>query len=247
MGDAHAATGWEACSDGRGGDATAQQAVDCARAALAVTRIQLDCGGAGDCVSLSALRAATVWARGKGRLNATLVKVTLRLRLRAHSQAPLPRPHPVALQRTMRVDTCRRSPHHAATVSRSPATSYPQPPPAPPPHRTCRAAVTARKMAITPLAASSGSATVAKYCARNGGRQRHCSAPAPSGEADSVSAQPNSSRYARVPPAANAFSEPTACAHADGMGRVDARSCRWQQRVKCAASDTPEPVRRAHE
>jgi hypothetical protein len=217
MGDAHAATGWEACSDGRGGDATAQQAVDCARAALAVTRIQLDCGGAGDCVSLSALRAATVWARGKGRLNATLVKVTLRLRLRAHEQPPIP---PVALQRTMRVDTCRRSPHHAATAPRSPATSNPQPPPAPPPHRTCRAAVTARKMAITPPAASSGSATVARYCARNGGRHRHCSAPAPSGDADSVSAQPNSSRYARVPPAANAFSEPTACANArTRMGR----------------------------
>jgi hypothetical protein len=127
----------------------------------------------------------------------------------AHHAIPLPLP-----RLTMRVEMCRLWPHHSAMAARRPATSYRTPPRI----LHCAAVVTVRKMVITPAAASHGSATVAMYCSRKGGRHRHCSAPAPSGEADTVSAQPNSSRYARVPPAANAFSEPMACAWGGGGG-----------------------------
>jgi hypothetical protein len=83
-----------------------------------------------------------------------------------------------------------------------------------------RAAVATTKMATTAATASSGRAMVEAYCSRYGGRHRHCSAPTLSGDADTASVHPTTSRYAFVPPARNAFSEPTACARR-ARGRVN--------------------------
>jgi hypothetical protein len=76
-----------------------------------------------------------------------------------------------------------------------------------------RAAVYTRNMDSSTADAMMGMRSTLTYDVRKVGRKRQSVNEAPSGVEETVSVQPMMSRYALVPPAWNAFSDPMACAH----------------------------------